>query len=250
MRATLFVLLAIASCLGAGCGAAAQDMYMAAPFSGDAPVPADARRAQAPPAATGEVPDLADAPSGASEEDSPAAAPRKVIYTGRFNVVVADVDASVQAAKSLSERLGGYTLRMGLGAIVLRVPADKFDAAVAELARLGSVSEREIAAQDVTDRVLDLQLRLRNAKATREKLLALLDKAQAVKDALEIERELQRLTTEVEQLEGQISKLSHQVAYATLTIAFTRLPNAPADTRVRLPFRWLTELGLERLLEF
>jgi len=186
-------------------------------------------------------------------EDVPrlaSVAPRKVIYTGRFNVVAGDTDVAVRSAKAMGERLGGYVLRMTLTGIVLRVPAEKFDAAVEELSHLGTIIEKDVSAQDVTDQVLDLELRLKNARAARDKLLALLDRTQAVKDTLDIEKELQRLTTEVEQLEGQINKLSNQVAYATLTINFIKPLNAPSDTRVKLPFPWLTRLGLDELLEF
>ena len=262
MRGLTLGLLVGAAFLSAGCAMAAdsamlggqQGNYRAWAMNPSAPgseaPPGDSRKPPADLAKEGET--GADAPQPLMEETPRLTADqtRKVIYTGRFNIVVADVEASAKAAKALAEKLGGYTLRMTMAGVVLRVPAEKFDEAVAELSRLGTVVEKDIAAQDVTDQVMDLQLRLKNAKATRDKLQALLDKAQAVKDALEIERVLQRVTTEVEQLEGQIAKLSNQVAYATLTVAFTRTPNAPAATRVKLPFRWLANLGLDALLEF
>jgi len=176
--------------------------------------------------------------------------PRKVIYAGRFNVAVGDVDSSVQATKAMAEKLGGYMLRMTVNAIAIRVPAAKFDFAVAELAKLGTVIDKDITAQDVTDKHIDLEMRLRNAKALQKKLIALLEKSQVVRDTLEIEKELQRVTTEIERIEGQINKLSHEVAYSTLTVTFTLTRNAPAETRVKLPFRWLESLGLDELLAF
>jgi predicted nuclease with TOPRIM domain len=139
---------------------------------------------------------------------------------------------------------------MTTNTIVIRVPADKFDAAVAELNRMGTVLNKDISAQDVTDQYLDLELRLRNAKATQQKLLALLEKSQAVRDTLEIEKELQRITTEIERLEGQLNKLSHEVAYSMLTVLFNQTKNAPAETQVKLPFYWLGRIGLDELLSF
>ncbi len=176
--------------------------------------------------------------------------PRKVIYTGRFNVAVGDVDSSIQAVKAMADNLGGYMLRMTVNAIAVRIPAAKFDSAVAELAKLGTVIDKDITARDVTDQHLDLDMRLRNAKALQKKLIALLEKSQAVRDTLEIEKELQRVSTEIERIEGQINKLSHDVAYSTLTVTFTLTRNAPAETRVKLPFRWLGSLGLDQLLAF
>jgi len=176
--------------------------------------------------------------------------PRKVVYTGRFNVAVGEVESAIQATKALAEKMGGYMLRMKVNAIAIRIPASTFDSAVAELARLGTVIDKDITARDVTDQYLDLEMRLRNAKVLQKKLIALLEKSQAVRDTLAIEKELQRVSMEMERLEGQLKKLSHEVAYSTLTVTFTLTHNAPAETRVKLPFRWLKSLGLDELLSF
>ena len=55
------------------------------------------------------------------------------------------------------------------------------------------MTHRDIKAQDVTDEFVDLQARLKNAYAIRDRLTELLSKA-AVKEALEIEKELGRVT--------------------------------------------------------
>jgi hypothetical protein len=254
MRATVLCLLGLAACLNAGCAAAQESAgsWAMKEFSANGGVPDSLLRHESPAPASPSA-DASPTPMVDASSEAPRLTvlePRKVIYTGQFNVVVAEVDASTKAVKALADKLGGYTLRMTINSIAIRVPSEKFDAAVEEIGRLGTVIDKEITAQDVTEKVLDLQLRLKNAKVAQAKLLSLLDKAQAVADTLEIEKEVLRLTTEIEQLEGQINKISHEVAYATLTITFTRTQNAPAATRVKLPFRWLTGLGLETLLEF
>jgi hypothetical protein len=176
--------------------------------------------------------------------------PRKVVYTGQFCVAVGDVAVSIQATKALADKLGGYMLRMTTNTIVIRVPADKFDAAVAELNRMGTMLNKDISAQDVTDQYTDLEMRLKNAKATQQKLLALLEKSQVVRDTMDIEKELQRITTEIERLEGQLNKLSNEVAFSMLTVLFNQTSSAPAETQVKLPFYWLGRIGLNELLSF
>ena len=176
--------------------------------------------------------------------------PRKVVYTGQFCVAVGDVAVSIQATKALADKLGGYMLRMTTNTIVIRVPADKFDAAVAELNRMGTVLNKDISAQDVTDQYMDLEMRLKNAKATQQKLLALLEKSQVVRDTMDIEKELQRITTEIERLQGQLNKLSNEVAFSMLTVLFNQTSSAPAETQVKLPFYWLGRIGLNELLSF
>ena len=176
--------------------------------------------------------------------------PRKVVYAGRFNVAVGDVAVSIQTTKALADKLGGYMLRMTTNTIVIRVPSDKFDAAVEAVGRMGMVIDKEVTAQDVTDQYFDIEMRLKNAKATQQKLLALLEKSQVVRDTMDIEKELQRITTEIERLQGQLNKLSNEVAFSMLTVLFNQTSSAPAETQVKLPFYWLGRIGLNELLSF
>lgn len=174
---------------------------------------------------------------------------RKVIYTGTFAMLVADVTRAVEATRKMAEQMGGYMERMTGTHIVVRVPATRFSEATAALAALGTITEKEIKAQDVTEEHTDLEIRLKSAKALLEKLLALLGKAQTVKEALEVEREIARVRTEIEQLEGKMNRLSNQVAFATLGVEFAAMKDAPSEVQATLPFAWLDLLGLENLLD-
>ena len=85
--------------------------------------------------------------------------------------------------------------------VVIRVPASRFDDAAAAVGKLGAITQREIKAQDVTDDVVDLEMRLRNAKALEEKVLGLLECAGTLQAALELEKEAARITLDIERLE-------------------------------------------------
>jgi len=174
--------------------------------------------------------------------------PRKVIYTGSFEVLTADVEKALQEVRSMAEGIGGYMQMMTANSITVRVPAEKFDQAVADLEKTGTITKKHISAQDVTERYTDLEIRLKNARALLVKLRNLLEKARTVKEALEVEREIARVTTEVERLEGQLNRLRNQIAYATLSIRFVPIADAPDELKVKLPFPWLKELGLKNLL--
>ena len=206
---------------------------------------------------TGEAGGLADAaktqspPLAAAAEESPHLAvvqPRKVVYTADLEVLVGDVKVAVEATKALAEKMGGYMQRMTGSAIVIRVPADRFDQAIAALAQMGTITRKDVTAQDVTERYTDLEIRLKNNKVLLEKLRALLDKATTAKEALEVEQEIARVTTEIERLEGQLNRLASQIAYATLAVTFRPVEQAPEELKFKLPFWWLHTLGLERLL--
>ena len=176
--------------------------------------------------------------------------PRKVVYTGRFEIAVADPAGAVARTKALAEKMGGYMQQMTRSSIVFRVPAARFDEAVTALEAFGPVFSKAVRAQDVTEEYVDLEIRLKSAKALLAKLLALLAKAQDVKAALAVEKEVARVRAEVEALTGKLNRLRNQVAFATITAQFRGSAEAPAELKVSLPFWWLPTLGLERLLKF
>ena len=207
-------------------------------------------RGEAETAATGERRPADIAPQPEETPHLAAVEPRKVVYTGQFKVLTDEVGRAVAETRKLAERLGGYMQRMTGSGIVIRVPAARFDQAVAELEKMGSVTERYVQAQDVTEEYVDLEIRLKSAKALLAKLLGLLEKAKDVKQALEVEKELARVRTEVERLEGQLNRLASRVAYATITVNFIAAPQAPGELKVVLPFWWLRTLGLKDLMSF
>ncbi len=171
---------------------------------------------------------------------------REVIYTGALTVLSPDPEAAVTSVRQLAEAAGGYASSVQQQRITVRVPAAQFDAVMEAIAELGLVTDRQIEADDVTEQLLDLQIRLDNLEALRGRMKALLDKAEAVEDALKIEKELARLTTEIETIKGRLRLLRDRVAMSTITVAF----NAPKGTssglagRVR-PFPWVNEVGAE-----
>ncbi len=176
--------------------------------------------------------------------------PRKVVYTAELSIVSANVRTALEQTKALARQIGGYMQQMTSTSIVIRVPAEKFDQAIAAMEKLGTVMHRNIKASDVTEDYIDLEIRLKNAEALLAKLLALLDKAADVKDALAVEKELARVRTQVEQLTGQLNRLKNQVVYATISARFVAAHEAPDELKVTLPFWWLRSLGLEGLLRF
>ena len=89
---------------------------------------------------------------------------------------------------------------------------------------------------------------MKNAMAVRERLSALLAKAENVQAALEVEKELNRVGEEIERLQAKIELLKNRVAYSTITINFERVYRAaPTPQLMKLPFTWLHDLDPKRL---
>ncbi len=190
------------------------------------------------------------APRGPDGPTRDAVTPRKVVYTARLQIIVADVASALARGEVIAKQHGGYVQHLTGSRITLRVPAEKFQPAVDDLAKLGPLADRDITAQDVTEQYTDLEIRLTNARATLKRLQAILEKASNVKDVLAIEQELARVRTEIERMQGRMNLLASRIAYATITVTFRRSSDVPQHIRMRLPFWWLGQLGLETLMDF
>ena len=189
-------------------------------------------------------------PTMKTEKDAtqePAQSRDLVIYTARFTMAVYQVDQGLSAVEKIAKDNGGYLDQKKDREITIRIPRARFEMTLAAVDKIGDVLHREIQAQDVTDEHVDLEIRIKNARAMQRRLSDLLAKAN-VKEALEIEKELHRVTEELERLEGRMKVLKDKIAFSTLTVAFEPRNAAIATTRARLPFAWLRQLNLPSLL--
>jgi hypothetical protein len=171
-----------------------------------------------------------------------------LIYTANLTMAVYQVEQGLAAVEKIAHDLGGYLATRTDRTITIRVPRAQFETALKMIEPAGDVVHREIKAEDVTDEFFDLEVRLRNARAMRDRLAKLLQQA-AVKEALDIEKELSRVTEEIERIEGKLKLFRHRVAYSTLNIAFQARGSKVETRPLRLPFSWLDQLGLPNLLQ-
>ena len=185
----------------------------------------------------------------AAVDTSKPAAERMLIYTASMRLAVLDVEASLAAAQKCAEEAGGYLAEMTSNSITLRVPAKQFRAVMERLKALGRLLDKNIKAEDVTDEYVDLQLRLKNAEALRDRFEGILKEAKTVKDALEVEKELARVCEEIERIKGQLTVLDKQVAFSTIQVQFERMAEKRVEVQLpELPFPWLDRLGVESVM--
>ncbi len=173
-----------------------------------------------------------------------------LIYKADFTMSVYEVQKAIDAVETLARKSGGYLARRDDRSITIRVPAGEFQAAVAELAKLGDVLSRNVSAEDVTAEYRDLEVQLANALALRDRYAKLLEKAQKVEEALAIEQELGRITGEIERIKGRLKLLGELAQFSTVTVHFSpRVDQAVQEGPFVLPLPWLNNLGLPRLLQ-
>ena len=81
---------------------------------------------------------------------------------------------------------------------------------------------RRVAGEDVTERYIDIDARLKNKIELRDRLRQLLQKATDVKDVLAIETELNRVQSDIDAMDGKLTLLKNEVAYATIELDLRR----------------------------
>jgi len=180
--------------------------------------------------------------------EAAAVASPLLIYRANLDMAVFETKKALDRTEQIAEDAGGYLVRRDDRSITVRVPAARFRGALASIMKLGDVLHRAVSVEDVTAQYRDLQIRLQNAEAVRDRLAALLKKAQSVKDALQVERELARVTDEIESMKGKLKLLHELVQFSTITIQFSAQSTEHVDSTVNLPFPWLRNLGLGKLL--
>ncbi|WP_158562809.1 DUF4349 domain-containing protein [Marinitenerispora sediminis] len=225
-RGLLVPLLAslLAGALLAGCSPWSESG--SAELAQSAPAPADA-----PGARDGAAAADAGAAVGADVDVSE----RTVVHTADMSVRVADVDEAADAAREKVAEAGGYVAGESLGGdgpagatLSVRVPVDRYEEALDAFGDLGDRLRLERTVEDVTEEVADVESRVASARATLERLRALLDDADNVRDVLAVESEISTRQAELEALQARQQALAGQTAYGTVNLELLP-PRTAAD---------------------
>jgi hypothetical protein len=181
--------------------------------------------------------------------DTPTQGPL-LIYEATLDLAVHEVRENIDAVAGVTVEIGGFVLSQDDTSIVIRVPAGRFAEVLERIEALGDVLRRSVLAEDVSDQVRDLRIRLRNAIQMRDRLLVLLEQAQTVPESLVIEHELQRLNETIALIRGQLEDFQERISFSTITVRFqpVRVESEVPRERFRLPFAWLDRVGLQVLM--
>lgn len=182
-----------------------------------------------------------------------AAQQRQLVRTGTVRLRVDDAEAASRAIRDLATDRDGFVTASNrqvqerhnetwaTGTVVIRVPSDTFQATVGDVEALGDVRNAETNTEDVTEQLVDIEARLTNLRAERDRLRDLYQDANETEDVLAVQRELADVQEEIERLEARQQALERDVAYATLTV---RLEETPPDAPEPEPEAAWHETGL------
>ena len=165
-------------------------------------------------------------------------AQRQVISQASVSMEVDEVPVAVAQVRTTVESLGGFVGQLSSSGgperqqstMTIRVPQAEFFTALEHIKSLGKVRSENVGSEDVTERFIDLEARLRSALREEESLLSLLDKANQVSEILTIERELSRVRSDIERAQGQLNFLERRVDLSTITVSLF-----PPDAEVAEP---------------
>jgi len=153
---------------------------------------------------------------------------RSIIFTATIHIEVEDIVAAGAEIENAVAGLGGVlfgqettTGEAPRSILTIKVRPEDFDDALNRLAGIGELVSQTVFADDVTDRVVDLESRIATAAISVERLRALLEVAANLEDIVELERELLNRETDLEVLRGQLRTLEDAVALATIVVVLT-----------------------------
>ena len=178
-----------------------------------------------------------------------------IARTASLSIIAKDFASVESAVKSVTARHSGYIGELNTAAptdaaktfsATLRIPSAQLDAALAELKQLGRVEQEMQGGEEVTKQYTDLVARLKNSRATEQRLLDVLrNNTGKVKDVLEVENEISRVRGEIEEMEADQRTLQSRVDFGTVTLSVAEeykasLHSAPFSTGARLHNAFVT----------
>ncbi|WP_328739047.1 DUF4349 domain-containing protein [Streptomyces erythrochromogenes] len=211
-----------------GCGAdgqgSASDKAAVAPPAADGKAREGAAGAAAAPAPAGSA---GSAGSAAKNDGAPVAVRPNVIRTATLGIETTDVQKTLAAARTAADGAGGYvgneSTKRGedgrmTSTVTLRVPGERYDAVLGAMEGSGKLLHRKVDAQDVTEKVADINSRVSSQQASVARVREMMGKASALSEVVMLESELSRRQSDLESLLAQQTALKDQTSMGTITL--------------------------------
>jgi len=143
---------------------------------------------------------------------------RMVHYNGYLKLKVSRPAETIEAVVAHAKEIGGFVEQQTRTTASLRVPVAKFRETYEWVIGQGDVIGRSMSARDVTNAHFALDLRLRTARKTRDRLQQLLARAEDENAKLALLKQIQRLTEQVDMMERQLKTLVRLASMSRLTV--------------------------------
>ena len=172
-----------------------------------------------------------DQGEGASDGGAPQVkdSSRKLIRNVNLDVETETFDDLLVSLRTRIEELGGYieesttyngsrynSGRRRNASLTIRVPSEKLDEFLMNVAEVSNVISRNESVTDVTLQYVDMESHKKALLAEQETLLNLLKKAETIEDIISLESRLSEVRYQIESMESQLRTMDNQVSYSTV----------------------------------
>lgn len=179
--------------------------------------------------------------------ETPATTPQ-LIKKAELSVVVKSIDTSTKSVTEIVKKQQGDILGFQnqkppdssirqTAMLEIRVPQAKLETTLDALAKLGSVQNRGLTAEDVTTQLVDNDARLRNLRKSEEVVLKIMERSGSVGDVLKAAQELSNIRESIERIDAELKSLRNQVAYSTISLTLEAAVSAQQDPEPSLGLR-------------
>ncbi len=154
---------------------------------------------------------------------------RKLIKTVDMDVETKNFDALIAHVEKQVEALGGYVessdvyngsytsdYRSRNARITARIPAERLDDFVADVAEQSNITSKNESVEDVTLQYVDLESHKRALQTEQESLLSMLENAETIEDILAINSQLTDVRYQLDSMESQLRTYDNKINYSTV----------------------------------
>ena len=200
--------------------------------------------------------DEADADNGSSSEtitESAQSTSRKLIRTVGLEVETQEFEALKSNIESKVKELGGYIENSNIyngqlsydfetgkytnsglrhANMTIRIPADKLDDFVNNIAENSNIVNKSEGTRDVTLDYVDIDSKKKALQAEEKRLLEMLETADTIDNMIYIEERLTNVRYQIESSESQLRTYDNQVDYSTVNLNLSEvkiLTDVPED---------------------
>ncbi len=187
----------------------------------------------------GGSPAATQAPSETEEQNYGG---HKIIKTASMGLETREFEIDLNYIKQKAVDMGGYIASSYVTGrkpenygdpgryanLSLRIPQQRMEAFLAEARGVATVTYENSGGEDITSAYFDTESRLKIYETQRDRIMALLAKAETMEDIISLETELSRLTYEIENLTTQLKRWDDLVNFSTVSIDINEIPPAMA----------------------
>jgi hypothetical protein len=157
---------------------------------------------------------------------------RMVVKNADMSVVVKDPEKTMADISKMAQDMGGFVVSSNLyqtstssgkmvpqANVVIRVPAEKLDEALATI-KSGAVEvqNENVSGQDVTSQYVDLQSQLKNLEAAEAQLVQIMSKAEKTEDVMNVFNQLTAIRGQIESIKGQMKYFEESAALSAISV--------------------------------